>query len=176
MAFVPGAQVGLVALWNTGDVALFDTMDSALRMLGHKGGLEGRKAKPAPGLREAKARLDHLLAKWDATEAGRLFAPLVFDAISNTPSRADWEKMARSHGACRARDDLEVWNGFANGHWTADCDHGRIELEVDVAQWSPLVVRDYRFSDLQETPGDSGPHGRCPRKPTPPEGAKDTPK
>ena len=84
--------------------------------------------------------------------------------------------MARSHGACRARDDLEMWNGFTNGHWTADCYYGRVELEVDVAQWSPLVVRNYRFSDLQETPGGSGPRGRCPRKPTPAEGAKDTPK
>jgi CubicO group peptidase (beta-lactamase class C family) len=176
MAFVPGAQVGLVALWNMGDIALFDTMEPALRMLGHKGGIEGRKAKPAPGLQEAKARLDHLLAHWDKAAADRLFAPLVFDAISNTPSRADWDKMASSHGACRARDDLEVWNGFANGHWTADCDHGRIELEVDVAEWSPLVVREYRFSDLPETPADSGPGGRCPRKPTPAVGMKDTPK
>jgi CubicO group peptidase (beta-lactamase class C family) len=176
MAFVPGAQVGLVALWNTGDIALFDTMVPALGMLGHKGGLDERKAKPAPELREAKAQLDHLLAKWDAAEEERLFAPLVFDAISNTPSRADWEKMAKSHGACRGRDDLEVGNGFANGRWTADCDHGRIELEVDVAQWSPLVIREYRFNDLPETPDESGPRGRCPRKPTPIDGTNGTPK
>ncbi len=165
MVFVPGTQVGLVALWNVGDLGLFDTLEPALRILGHKGGLEGRKVKPAPALREAKARLDRLLAKWDAADAERLFAPLVFDAISNTPSRADWAKMITSHGACHARDDLEVGNGFANGHWTADCERGRIELEVDVAQWSPLVVREYRFNELRETPSDSGPRERCPRRP-----------
>ena len=165
MAFLPAEQVGLVVMWNANEGRTFDTTQPALRILGHKGGLQRRAAKPAPGLVVAKARLDHLLASWDAAEADRLFAPLVFDAISNTPSRADWARMAKIHGACRARDDLEIGDGFANGHWTADCEHGRIVLEVDVAQWSPLVVREYRFGDLSKDPADSGPPGRCPRKP-----------
>jgi hypothetical protein len=163
-------------LWNANEGHTFDTSLHALRILGHRGGLQRRVAKPAPGLVVAKGRLDHLLARWDTAEADRLFAPLVFDAISNTPSRAEWEKMVKTHGACRAKDDLEIGNGFANGHWTADCEHGRIELEVDVAQWSPLVVRDYRFGDLPETPSDAGPRERCPRKPAPAGEAKDTPK
>jgi hypothetical protein len=156
--------VGLVVLSNLGNGEIIDTWEQALRILGRQGGLQRRAAKPAPGLATAKARLDHLLARWDAAEADRLFAPLVFDAISNTPSRADWEKMVKSHGACRGRDDLAVGNGFANGQWTADCDRGRVALEVDIASWSPLVVREYRFRDLsrEEEEHDSGE--RCPRR------------
>jgi hypothetical protein len=79
--------------------------------------------------------------------------------------------MVKTHGVCRARDDLAIANGFTNGHWTADCEHGRIELEVDVAQWTPLVVREYRFGELPPDaapPGPPGPPpGRCPRKPKP---------
>jgi CubicO group peptidase (beta-lactamase class C family) len=165
MAFLPGEQVGLVVMWNVNEGRTFNTPEPALRILGQKGGLQRRVAKPAPGLAVAKERLDHLLLHWDAAEAERLFAPLVFDAISNTPSRADWETMAKTHGSCRAKDDLEIRNGFANGHWTADCEHGRIELEVDVAQWTPLVVREYRFGELpSEAAAPAPPPGRCPRK------------
>ncbi len=169
MAMLPMSQIGVVALWNSGNGQAFETAEEALRILGHEGGRQTRAARPAPALVTAKQRLDHLLARWDSAEADRLFAPLVVDAISNTPSRADWAKMVRTHGVCRARDDLEIGNGFTNGHWTADCEHGRIELEVDIAQWSPLVVRDYRFGELPESAGDSGARGRCPRKPTPDE-------
>ena len=75
---------------------------------------------------------------------------------------------------------MDVSNGgsldIAAYHWTADCDHGRIELEVDVAQWSPLVVREYRFAELAETPREPGPPpGRCPRKPNPDAGARTPP-
>ena len=167
MAFLPSAQIGVIALWNADDIKPFDTAEEALRILGHEGGIQQRIARPAPELVTAKERLDHLLAHWDSAEAERLFAPLIFDAISNTPSRADWEKMAKDHGACRAHDDLEVWDGFTNGHWTADCDRGRIELEVDIAQWTPLVVREYRFHDLPDAPEPEGPRDRCPRKTTP---------
>jgi CubicO group peptidase (beta-lactamase class C family) len=167
MTFLPGEQVGLVVMWNgSGSDGTYDTFRPALRILGHHGGLQKSTARPAAGLAIAKGKLDRLLAHWDAAEADRFFAPLVIDAISDTPSRADWEKVMAKLGSCRARDDLEVGNGLTNGHWTADCDHGRIALAVDVAQWSPLVVRDYRFEEQHDEAHAPKPPERCPRKPT----------
>jgi CubicO group peptidase (beta-lactamase class C family) len=165
MAFYPTAGIGFIAMWNTlGEGSPFPPgmARAVARLLLKAGALQERRAKPNAAIVAAKERLDRLLAAWDPREASSLFDGLISDALTGSNPRADWDKLARDHGRCRPEEEPRTV-GATRGIWTAMCERGKIELEVDVVSVRPPRVRSYRFREVKP---DAKPRdeSRCKRR------------
>ena len=134
----PQRGFALVSLANHRDAPNRDLIVATREILLASKGLAPRARTASPALRRAVAALGDLYGGYSDAKYRKVFAPLYVDAFAGAELGREAARLRQVHGRCKDPAPVEIRND-SSGRYTATCERGRVEYDVQIDADGRLV-------------------------------------
>lgn len=127
VALLPDERVGLVTLAASDNPWAMSELIALIRSAAAMP--EKDRPRASQALYTARDALDSLLRGWDAELATSTFEPSSAHYPWYEALPAEFERIAREHGACKSEGELRPKDAL-RGEWTLRCERGSVDVEA----------------------------------------------
>lgn len=153
MLWLPDYGVGIVVFGSLTYTPWGRVLPSALDVLAKTGALQPRVVQASPALVAARNTVSQLIARWEETLAASIAAENLFLDESSERRRAHFDNLRAKFGSCPAdRDRFDAVENALRGHWTVECERGKLLASITLAPTMPPKVQ---FLSVRPAPSEA---------------------